>query len=193
MNEKIETNNTHACRGPDAVRLREKRRAPDVHSDHLDAPEADDGTSLDFSQSSEQVQLERSGFVRAVNDVSGTIAIYEYLVSEQNEPIEYMSDIATIFRSTDTLMTVGANTAVGTQYAEGESEFFNVPILIPFIDGDLFSSETAGNAMNLSPSSEAYANYFSEHLYPDGFNRNLESYLFADSVVPRRGSFQDCG
>ena len=149
-----------------------------------DAPEADDGTSLDFSQSSEQVQLERSGFVRAVNNVSGTIGIYEYLVSEQNEPIEYMSDIATIFRSTDTLMTVGANTAVGTQYAEGESEFFNVPILIPFIDGDLFSSETAGNAMNLSPSSEAYANYFSEHLYPDGFNRNLESYLFADSVVP---------
>ncbi len=148
-----------------------------------DAPEADDGT-LDFTQASEQVQLERAGFIRAANDVSATVNIYEYVLSEQLDTIEFMSEIAAYMRSTDVLLTVGANTTVGTQYAEGEAEFFGVPILIPFIDGDLFDSGTAGYALNLSPSSEAYADYFSKKIYPVGFNRSIESYLFEDSVVP---------
>ena len=148
-----------------------------------DAPEGEDGY-LDYTQASEQVQLERAGFIRAANDVSAEVDIYEYAISEQQDTIEFMSEIAAYLRSTDVLLTVGANTAVGTQYAEGEAEFFSVPILIPFIDGDLFDSGTTSQALNLSPSSEAYADYFSEKIYPVGFNRNLESYLFEDSVVP---------
>ncbi len=149
-----------------------------------DAPKMEDGYTLDFSQASEQVQQERSGFVKAANDISGNIDIYEFAISERQDVISYMGEIAAYFRSTDTMMAVGANTDIGTMYLEGEADFFNVPILSPFVDGDLFDSGTVSHGVNLSPAAEDYAEFFSQHIYEVGFNRQIDSYLFADSAIP---------
>lgn len=149
-----------------------------------DAPKMEDGYTLDFSKTSEQVQLERSGFLKGANDISGSVDIYEYAISEQQNVITFMSEIALYFRKTDAMLAVGANTDIGTMYLEGEADFFNVPILSPFVDGDLFGSDAVSHGVNLSPTAEDYAEFFSKHVYQVGFNRQIDSYLFENSAVP---------
>ena len=61
--------------------------------------------------------------------------------------------------------------------------FFNIPLLIPFADGDLASSSGASYSFRMTPTSQNYADYFSR-LFSNFLIEYIDSYVFENTSVP---------
>ena len=142
---------------------------------------------LDFTSSSAQVQEARSGFVKAMNDFGGKLNLEEIQIAENEDLRGFVTDIADIYTTEDILMTIGASSDEKTMYTAMEMEYFQIPMLIPFADGDLVvkNSENRGNyTVRLTPDAEQYANFFGTKLLSSSLFEVINLVLFNNGVIP---------
>lgn len=151
----------------------------------LSAPDAQvQYGELDLNNSSRRVQNTRKGFLKGLQNMNPDIDLKEYLISEGSDVGRFTTNLANIYSEDDIIVTVGATTDEASMYASMEMNFFDVPILIPFADGDLSSSNSDRSySVRMTPNAQNYADFVGEI-----FNRNIfeyiNSYLFENRPVP---------
>ena len=145
------------------------------------------GDNLNFEDTAIRVKEARSGFEKAMKDYKKDLEIREIQISEQKELRGFATDIASIFTTEDVLMSVGATTNEKTMYGAMEMDFFQIPMLIPYSEGEL-TVENTDSQMNyvvrLTPTSAKYAEYFSNTLLPASLFDVMNVILFDNYVVP---------
>jgi hypothetical protein len=81
-------------------------------------------------------------------------------------------------------MTIGANQDEETMYASMTMNYFKVPMLIPFADGDLSPDIYETDfSMRMTPTSQKYADFINE-LLPAGLFTYVNGYFFENRPVP---------
>lgn len=139
-------------------------------------------SQLDFSGADRKVQMARQGFVRGLSGLNSKIEMKEILVDEDTDVGKYATNLADIYASQDIVMAVGAVRDESTMYASIEMNFFNIPMLIPFSDGDLTPENSSTNySIRMSPTAQKYADFFNTlftrgiFVYYDALNLNGHS------------------
>lgn len=139
---------------------------------------------LFFEDSLFPIQEERRGFLRGLSDAPGNVIVREKTISENRSISQITTTLADLYTDQDILMTVGASTEAVTMYAAMESNFFEIPMLIPFSDGDLLGSGNNAFVLRMTPGSQSYVDYLQNYIIPKNMKTLLNSYLFGDGPVP---------
>ena len=139
----------------------------------------------DINDASPRVQKARSGFIQGVEQTGDNLDLLEVLISEGPDVGKFTTSIAEIYNNTDILMTVGATTDEATMYASTYMNFFDIPILIPFGDGDLSSTEEETDySIRMTPVSQNYVDFINK-IYSKNIFDYINTYLFENKAVPR--------
>ncbi len=148
------------------------------------------GDTLNFNDQSirEYVKLSRQGFEKGVADGKGSLEIDEILISGGTDVQAYNRKVNDFFSSNEVLMTVGTSSDETTMYTSMEMNFFKIPMLIPFADGNL-SPDNIGNeySFRLTASSDKYAEFF-DTLFMSNINDFLNTYVFGGRALPVVGN-----
>ena len=142
------------------------------------------GNAYDFSSSSRVIQLERRGFLRGMEDYPADIDITEFVLPEKADMTENTRGLAELYSDKDILLTVGASRDDSTMHTAMASNFFNIPMLIPFSDGDLVTENGAEEVMRMTPVSRKYANYIGQKIFPANTFQTINSILFENGPMP---------
>lgn len=144
-----------------------------------------DGThSLDFTQASQTVQWQRTGFEAGLRDGPGAVTINEIQIPESNNISQATSYYADLYNNQDIVMTVGASTEMNTMYAAMVTSFFEIPMLVPFSDGELFSDSSNGFSMRITPTGQKYADYIGTNILDGNLTQRINTILFQNTPVP---------
>ena len=88
------------------------------------------------------------------NDYKGT-----YLLTEKVEiapgRVE-IRDLEDMINSEDILLVVGASEDLTTMYSAMETDFFGIPMLVPFSDGDILLENGTGYTLRMTPNGQSY-------------------------------------
>ncbi len=139
---------------------------------------------IDFDQASKVIQWQRQGFLAGLRDAPGNLSLNEIQLSERDDLSEVTSDLADLYNRMDIVMTIGASTEINTMYAALVANFFKIPMLIPFSDGDLLSDINQGYTMRITPTGQQYANYFGTKLLDADLTQRINNILFENKPVP---------
>ena len=139
---------------------------------------------LDWDNSTEFIKRERTGFLKGKADTAGSVRIRETLLSETDQTPDITSDLADMINNEDILMVVGASEYLPTMYAAMETDFFGIPMLIPFSDGDLISDHSAGYTLRMTPTSQTYRDFIGNELLQSGTMDWVNTILFAGKSIP---------
>ncbi len=140
----------------------------------------DPSGELDFSSSSMTVRKERDGFLRGIQDCPSDIIIDETLIPEEGNMADINNMLADVYNYVDTLLTVGASTEIVTMYSAMGSEFFNIPMLIPFSDGDVSISDSVGSTFRMTVSGDQLTDFVGNYIAPKDTVMNLSTFFFGD-------------
>lgn len=139
---------------------------------------------LDWDHAAEYIVKERIGFVKGKTDTAGKVMIKESLLSETDVTPDITSNLADMINNEDILMVIGASEDLPTMYAAMETDFFGIPMLVPFSDGDLTSEHSSGYTLRMTPTSQTYVNYIGNNLlYAETMNW-INTALFAGKSIP---------
>ncbi len=148
---------------------------------------SEQGVELDFANSSKRVQNARRGFLKGLQNMDPDIVLKEYLISEGMDAGRFTTNLANIYSEDDIILTVGATTDEASMYTSMEMNFFDVPMLIPFADGDLSSSNSDGSySIRMTPKAQNYADFVGEIFTKNIFDY-IQSYLFENRPLPNIG------
>ncbi len=139
---------------------------------------------LDFTQASKVVQWQREGFLAGLRDGPGNVEIVEVMINEQDNLSQSIRDLADLYNNSDIVLTIGASTDLSTMYSAMVTTFFEIPMLVPFSDGELFSETSQGFAMRLTPTGQRYADFISKDLLSEDLLYRINTILFQDKPVP---------
>ncbi len=143
----------------------------------------DDG-SLNWDNVYEFISRERRGFLRGMSDANFSVVINETLLSENDAAPDITSALAETVNSDDILMAVGASEDLPTMYAAMETDFFGIPMLIPFSDGDIISDRSAGYTMRMTLNSNSFTDFIGNQLLPSSVPDWLNTTVFAGKPIP---------
>ncbi len=144
----------------------------------------DGGMNLDFDQASKVIQWQRTGFLAGLRDAPGNIAIEEVMISEQDNLSRSTADLADLFNTENVIMTIGASSEVNTMYAAMVTDFFSIPILVPFSDGELYVENDRGTTFRLTPTGQKYADYIGNELLSADLSQRINTLLFENKPIP---------
>lgn len=139
---------------------------------------------LDWDSVPEYIERERIGFIRGKTDSAGSVKIRENLLSETARNIEITGALADMINAEDILMVIGASEDLPTMYAAMETDFFGIPMLIPYSDGDIVSDHSAGYTLRMTPTDNSYAEYIGKELLPAGTTDWINEALFGSGPLP---------
>ena len=142
----------------------------------------DDNSNMNAA--SRRVQMAHSGFMKGLHQSGSDLQMSEIHITEGSDVGKFTTSIAEIYNNTDILMTVGATTDEATMYASTYMNFFNIPILIPFADGDLTATNVETDySIRMAPVSQNYADFINK-IYSKNIFDYINSYLFENRAVP---------
>ena len=149
------------------------------------------GDTLKFDNdngSQDYFELARQGFEKGVRDAKGSLDIREILIGDTGDVQSYTRKINEVFSQNDILMTVGTLSDETTMYTSMETNFFSIPMLIPFANGNL-SPDGMGTefSVRLTPTSKKYGSFFSM-LFSNYINDFLNTYVFGGKALPIVGN-----
>ncbi|MBQ6510309.1 MAG: hypothetical protein IJI07_12615 [Flexilinea sp.] len=139
---------------------------------------------LDWDSVPEYISRERIGFIRGKTAAAGSVKIRENLLSETAENTEITGTLADMINAEDILMVIGASGDLPTMYAAMETDFFGIPMLIPYSDGDIVSDSSAGYTVRMTPTDNNYADYIGKELLPSGTTDWIFDGLFGGGPLP---------
>ncbi len=145
---------------------------------------ADGKQTVDLDQAPKVIQWQRKGFIDGLNDAPGNITIDEVLISEKDNLSRSTADLADLFNTKDVIMTIGASSEFYTMYAAMVTDFFHIPILVPFSDGELFTENDQGYTMRITPTGQKYADYIGSELLGPDTEQRINNVLFENKPVP---------
>ena len=141
--------------------------------------------NYDIKNASLRVQKARAGFIKGVEETGDGLQLVEIQISEGSDVGKFTTLIAETYNNTDILMTVGGTTDEATMYASTYMNFFNIPILIPFADGDLTSANVETDySIRMTPVSQNYVDFI-DKIYSKNIFDYINTYLFENKAVPR--------
>lgn len=139
---------------------------------------------LDFERASDRVKMARRGFERGFAANPGAEVFTESVIPDDWNSQINAETIADIFSSEDILLTVGATTDETTMNTSMEMNFFNIPMLIPFADGNLSPDDSPVNySIRMTPTAQKYAEYFNE-IFSSGYFSLINNVFFQDARIP---------
>ena len=138
---------------------------------------------LDWNDVPEYIARERIGFIKGKTDASGSVKIRENLLSEINQNTNITSDLAEMINNEDIVMVVGASKDMPTMYAGMETDFFGIPMLIPYSDGDLITNQSAGYTLRMTPTSNVFTDYIGNELLSANTMDWINTGLFGERPV----------
>lgn len=148
------------------------------------------GDTLNFSADGlpDYLKLARQGFEKGVQDAKGDLDIREVLVGDNGDVQPFTRKISEIFSQNDILMTVGTMADETTMYTSMETNFFKIPMLIPFANGNL-SPDGSGSdySVRLTPTSKKYGAFFNS-LFSNYLIDFLNTYVFNGKALPVVGN-----
>ena len=139
---------------------------------------------LDFSNASARVKNGRRGFEKglATNPVMEEFG--EITIPEQFGSHLFTEEIAELLSGKDVLLTVGATSDEMTMNASMLMNYFSIPLLIPFADGDLSPEDTPVNySIRMTPTAQKYTEFIGE-LFSPGYFSIINNYFFQDVAIP---------
>ena len=139
---------------------------------------------IDFSRASQTVALQRQGFLNGLNAVKSSARIREIALSEQAGITEMSARLAWLDNYYDIVMCVGASSDQGTLYTGMTTGFFNIPMLIPFADGDLPEGDATSFIFRMTPDSDTYNDFFGNNIYPANLTRRINAMIFENQPIP---------
>ena len=147
-----------------------------------------DVLSFDAFGMSDYMKLARQGFEKGVQDAKGSLEIKEVLIGDPGDVQSYTRKINEIFSRNDILMTVGTLYDDTTMYTSMETNFFSIPMLIPFANGNL-SPDGKGTeySVRMTPTSKKYGAFFNL-LFSNYINDFLNTYVFGSKALPIVGT-----
>ena len=141
--------------------------------------------NYDIKNASLRVQKARAGFIKGVEETGDGLQLVEIQISEGSDVGKFTTLIAETYNNTDILMTVGGTTDEATMYASTYMNFFNIPILIPFADGDLTSANVETDySIRMTPVSQNYVDFI-DKIYSKNIFDYINTYLFENKAVPK--------
>lgn len=139
---------------------------------------------LDWENAPEFIVNERIGFLKGKADTAGSVTIRESLLSESGQTPDITSDLADMINNEDIVMVVGASEDLPTMYAAMETDFFGIPMLIPFSDGDLITDQSSGFILRMTPTSQTYTDFIGNYLLPPETMDWVNTVLFSGTSIP---------
>ena len=150
-----------------------------------EAPASDsDSGALNFNRASLNVQLERQGFVNGMNAARKSRTFNEIQVSEETSMSQLSIRLATLDNDYDIVMSMGATTDRGTLFGAMTTTFFNIPMLIPFSDGDFPPNYNQSYIFRTSVNGNNYENYVRDNIFQRDFVQNINALLFGNMPIP---------
>ena len=147
-----------------------------------------DVLSFDAFGMSDYMKLARQGFEKGVQDAKGSLDIREVLIGDTGDVQSYTRKINEIFSHNDILMTVGTLSDDTTMYTSMETNFFNIPMLIPFANGNLSPDGTGTEySVRMTPTSKKYGRFFNM-LFSNYINDFLNTYVVGSRSLPIVGT-----
>ena len=141
--------------------------------------------NYDIKNASLRVQKARAGFIKGVEETGDGLQLVEIQISEGSDVGKFTTLIAETYNNTDILMTVGGTTDEATMYASTYMNFFNIPILIPFADGNLTSANVETDySIRMTPVSQNYVDFI-DKIYSKNIFDYINTYLFENKAVPK--------
>ena len=141
-----------------------------------------DPTDVEFGRADISIQKERNGFIRGIQDAPGEVVINEITLSEQSSDL--VRQLANLINNEEPLMVVGASGDLETMYCAMETEFFEVPMLIPYADGDIIPDSNQGFTIRMTPNVTKFTDYIGKTLLPASTFSWINTLLFEDRSVP---------
>ena len=148
------------------------------------------GDTLDFDAFGlpDYMKLARQGFEKGVQDAKGSLDIREVLIGDTGDVQSYTRKINEVFSRDDILMTVGTLSDDTTMYTSMETNFFKIPMLIPFANGNLSPDGTGTEySVRMTPTSKKYGSFFNL-LFSNYINDFLNTYVFGSRSLPIVGT-----
>ena len=153
-------------------------------SESLNFDETVGNYDVDFVDASNRVKMARRGFERGLKANPGIENFNEVIIPEMENQRAFSEYLADTFSSEEIVLTIGATTDELTMNTSMEMNFFNIPMLIPFADGDLAPDDTPVNySIRMTPTAQKYSEYFNE-LFPSSYFSTLNNILFQDKAIP---------
>ena len=149
-----------------------------------------EGDVLDFESASvsDYNKLARQGFMKGVQDSRQNLDITEVLIGDSFDVKSFINKVNEIFSNNDVLMTVGTLNDESTMYTSMQMNFFKIPMLIPYADGNLSpDSMGADFSVRMTPSSDKYGTFF-DALFSSYISDFLNTYVFGGKVLPIYGT-----
>lgn len=163
-----------------------KQKKPDVViGTFWNAPvkgNAQDEHDLDWGQSNKKVIAQRQGFLRGLNEFPD-LKIKEVPHSEDVSIEELTRSVHEMVQEDKIFMVVGGTTNTGTMHAASNTSFFQIPMLIPYADGDNLIGEENYWTKRLTPSGSDFADFIGSHLMTASLRHELDNILFQDAPV----------
>ncbi len=139
---------------------------------------------LDWDSAPEFISRERIGFIQGKTAAEADVTIRENLLSETDQNPDITSKLADMINNEDILMVVGASEDLPTMYAAMETDFFEIPMLIPYSDGDIISENSTGYNMRMTPTSQSYTDFIGNNLLQAGTMDWIYDTVFAGKPLP---------
>ena len=153
-------------------------------SESLNFDEAAGNYDVDFGSASNRVKMARRGFEKGIKANPGIENFEEEILPEMVNQRSFSEYLADTFSSEDIVLTIGATTDEMTMDTSMEMNFFNIPMLIPFADGDLAPDDSPVNySIRMTPTAQKYAEYFN-NLFPASYFSTINNILFQDKAIP---------
>lgn len=148
-----------------------------------DMPYDNENHRMDTDGADLSVRLQRQGFEKGFYDNLNGLSVYEFLMSEGSDFRTFTADIANLCNSTDIILSVGASTDEATMNTAMEMNYFKIPMLIPFGDGDLSGSSGSTFSLRMTPTADNYADFIG-NLFPAYLVNYINGYVFENLPVP---------
>lgn len=147
-----------------------------------------DVLNFDNNDLPDYLKLARQGFVKGVQDAKGSLDIKEVLIGDSGDVQSYTRKINEVFSQNDILMTVGTLADETTMYTSMETNFFSIPMLIPFANGNLSPDDMGGEfSVRMTPTSKKFGAFF-DSLFSNYINDFLNTYVFGGKALPIVGT-----
>ncbi len=148
------------------------------------------GDTLNFDADGlpDYLKLARQGFEKGLQDAKGELDIREVLIGDNGDVQSYTRKISEAFSQNDILMTIGTMADETTMYTSMETNFFKIPMLIPFANGNLSPDGSASDySVRLTPTSKKYGAFFNS-LFSNSLSDFLNTYVFNGKALPVVGN-----
>ena len=148
------------------------------------------GDTLNFDADGmpDYLKLARQGFEKGMQDAKGNLDIREVLIGDNGDVQPYTRKISETFSQNDILMTVGTMSDETTMYTSMETNFFKIPMLIPFANGNLSPDGADSDySVRLTPTSKKYGAFFNT-LFTNSLSDFLNTYVFNGKALPVVGN-----